>query len=338
MQNRLITQSPAHSLNLRVAVVGSGAIGSYYGAKLAYYGRDVHFLMRNDLAAVRKRGISIRSKAGNFRVAKVNCYASAAEIGPSDLVLIALKATSNSDLLELIPPLLHEQTMLLTLQNGFGSDEFLADKFGAERILGGLCFVCLSRAEPGVIEHYDYGRIALGEYRGYPLPRTHDIAWELKRCGVTCTVVESLELERWRKLVWNIPFNGLSLTAGGVDTATILADDKLRADTLALMDEVIAAAGKCGHFLPTAEALKQMKRTEEMGNYKPSTLIDFEAHKPLEIEAIWGEPLRRATAAGAKMPRLESLYAQLRELDEQNRAKSRFVPNESNNAIVNRGS
>ena len=163
MQNRSITQSPAHSLNLRIAVVGAGAIGSYYGAKLAYYGRDVHFLMRSDLAEVRKYGIRVRSKAGNFRVAKVHSYVSTAEIGPVDLVLVALKATSNPDLLELIPPLLHDKTMLLTLQNGFGSDEFLADNFGAERVLGGLCFVCLSRSEPGVIEHYDYGRIALGE-------------------------------------------------------------------------------------------------------------------------------------------------------------------------------
>jgi 2-dehydropantoate 2-reductase len=311
-----------HSLpNLRIAVVGSGAIGSYYGAKLAYYGRDVHFLMRRDLAVARKRGIAVRSKMGNFRVAKVNAYASTAEIGPSDLVLVAIKATSNEELLELIPPLLHEKTMLLTLQNGFGNDDFLAENFGRERVLGGLCFVCVSRVEPGVIEHYDYGRLALGEYRGHPVPRTHDIAWEFKRCGVTCTVVDSLELERWRKLVWNIPFNGLSLTAGGVDTATILADDKLRAEALALMDEVIAAAGACGHFLPAEEALKQMKRTEEMGKYKPSTLIDFERHQPLEIEALWGEPWRRATAAGAKVPRLEALYAQVRELDQQNRAK-----------------
>ena len=317
----------------RIAVVGAGAIGSYYGAKLAYYGRDVHFLMRADLAVVRKRGISVRSKAGNFRVAKVNCYATTAEIGPSDLVLIAIKSTANDQLLDLIPPLLHGTTMLLTLQNGFGNDDFLAQNFGKERVLGGLCFVCVSRTEPGVIEHYDYGRIALGEYGRYALPRTHDIAWEFKRCGVVCTVVESLERERWRKLVWNIPFNGLSITGGGIDTAQILANDQLRAEALALMDEVIAAAGACGHFLPTAEALEQMKRTEEMGNYKPSTLLDFEAHKPLEIEAIWGEPVRRASAAGAKVPRLQKLYAQLRELDEQNREQIPVAPNEWTNAI-----
>ena len=131
-----------HSLpHYRIAVVGSGAIGGYYGAKLAYYGRDVHFLMRGDLQPVRRFGLAIKSKSENIRVAKVNCYNSSEEIGPCDLVLIALKATANDALLELIPPLLHERTMLLTLQNGLGNEEFLSRHFGGERVLGGLCFV-----------------------------------------------------------------------------------------------------------------------------------------------------------------------------------------------------
>jgi len=305
--------------NFSIAVVGSGAIGSYYGARLAYYGRAVHFFVRTGLTRIRKFGIRVRSKSGSFRVAKVNCHESTAEIGPVDLVLIAVKTTSNSELLDLIPPLLHEGTMLLTLQNGLGNEEYLATKFGAERVLGGLCFICLNRVEPGVIDQYDSGRVMLGEFTGYPLPRTHEIAWEFKRCGVVCTVVENLARERWRKLVWNIPFNGLSVVAGGIDIRAILTNDDLRQEVIALMDEVIAAAGKCGQFLPSAEALKQIKRTEEMSAYKPSTLIDFEAGKPIEIEAIWGEPLRRALAAGAPMPRLELLYAKLKELDQQNR-------------------
>ena len=305
-----------HALpNYRIAVVGSGAIGGYYGAKLAYLGRDVHFLMRSDLRDVRRAGIRIHGKTENIHLAKVNAHASTEDIGPCDLVLIALKATSNRDLLSLIPPLLHERTILLTLQNGLGNEEFLAENFGAERVIGGLCFVCLIRVSPGVIEHYDVGRIVLGEYTGFPKPRTHDIAWEFKRCGVVCSVAENIGLERWRKLVWNIPFNGLSVVAGGVDTAAILADDALRARTLALMDEAIEAANRCGYPLPTAVALQQMKRTETLGAYKPSTLIDFEAGRPLEIEAIWGEPLRRALAAGMRMPQLELLYQELKELD-----------------------
>ena len=167
--------------------------------------------------------------------------------------------------------------MLLTLQNGLGNEEFLAHHFGTERVLGGLCFVCLVRVSPGLIDHYDVGRLVVGEYSGYPQARTHDIAWEFKRCGVVTTVAENLERERWRKLVWNIPFNGLALTAGGLDTSAILRNDELRLTALALMDEVIAGANKCGYAIPSAEALEQMKRTATLGAFKPSTLIDFEA-------------------------------------------------------------
>ena len=301
--------------SLRIAVVGSGAIGSYYGAKLAYGGSDVHFLMRSDLNEVRRAGLYIRGKGENFRLAKINCYNSVKEIGPCDLALIAVKATSNCDLVDLVPPLLHEQTMVLTLQNGLGNEEFLAEHFGQERVLGGLCFICLSRISRTEIERYDYGHIVLGEYGRASQPRTHQVAAEFQRGGVTCSVTENLLLERWRKLVWNVPFNGLSILGGGIDTFAILADEALRRATLALMDEVIFAANKCGYPLPDAAALEQIKRTETMGAYKPSTLLDWEAGRPLEIEAIWGEPLRRATAAGAPAPRLEIVYALLKALD-----------------------
>jgi len=307
---------------LRIAIVGSGAIGSYYGAKLAYGGSDVRFLMRGDLSDVRRDGIYVRGKGENFRVGKVNCYNSTKEIGACDLVLIAVKATSNADLVDLVPPLLHERTILLTLQNGLGNEEFLAERLGAERVLGGLCFICLSRISRTEVERYDYGHIVVGEYGLPPQPRTHYVAAEFERCGVKCSVVENLALERWRKLVWNIPFNGLSILAGAVDTATVLADENLRRITVALMEEVIVAANKCGHLLPASVALEQMKRTETMGAYKPSTLLDWEAGKPLEIEAIWGEPLRRAALAGAPTPRLEILYALLKSLDRTRRTKS----------------
>lgn len=305
----------SHLPNYRIAIVGAGAIGCYYGAKLASFGRDVHFLMRGDLAEIRRFGIRIRGRGEDLHLAKVNHHASTEEIGPCDLVLVAVKATSNGDLLKLISPLLHPETMLLTLQNGFGNEEFLAENFGAERALGGLCFVCLNQTSRGLIELYDPGRVAIGEYNRCPQPRTHDVVREFKRCGVICDVVENLALERWRKLVWNIPFNGLSVAAGGMDTEAILSDDYLRSECLALMDEVIVSANKCGFPLPTTAAFEQVKRTELMGAYKPSTLVDFQAGRPLEVEAIWGEPLRRAAAAGAFTPRLRELYEKLKSMD-----------------------
>src|ERR1700736_2662559 len=308
-------------MDFKIAVVGSGAIGRYYGAKLAHGGSDVHFLMRGDLSEVRQAGLYVRGKSENFRVAKVNCYNSTKEIGPCDLVLIAVKATSNSDLVDLVPPLLNEQTMLLTLQNGLGNDEFLAKDFGAERVLGGLCFIALNRVSRTEIERYAYGHIVLGEFGRPSQSRTHEVAAEFERAGVTCSVTDDLALERWRKLIWNIPFNGLSILAGGIGTAAIFGDKDLRQVTLALMEEVIAAANKCGHALPKDAWRKHIERGEKMGPYKPSTLIDWEAGRPLEIEPIWGEPSRRAVAAGGQMPRTEIIYALLKQLDEAHRSQ-----------------
>jgi len=171
-------------MNFRIAVVGTGAIGSYYGGKLAYHGDDVCFLVRSGFEEIKRLGIQVRGKKESFRLAKVRAYKTAEAIGPCDLVLIALKATNNDVLPELI-----------------------------------------------------------------------------------------------------------------------------------LMDEIIVAARRCGNGLPANVALEQMKRTETMGAYKPSTLLDFEAGRSLEVEAMWGEPLRRPQAAGASMPRLEQLYAVLKSLN-----------------------
>jgi 2-dehydropantoate 2-reductase len=302
-------------MGLKIGIVGSGAIGSYYGAKLAQGGSDVHFLMRGDLSEIRSAGLRVRAKDENFRVANVSCYRSTKEIGPCDLVLIAVKTTSNADLVGLIPPLLHERTILLTLQNGLGNEEFLAEHFGPQRVLGGLCFICVNRISRTEVEAYDRGTLVIGEYGHSASKCAHAIASQFAACGINCSVTKDLAVERWRKLVWNIPFNGLSILAGGISTAEILANEDLRRATLALMDEVIDAADKCGYALEKTVAREQMKRTEPLGAYKPSTLFDWKEGKALEIEAIWGEPLRRAAAAGANTPRLEVIYALLKSLD-----------------------
>ena len=301
--------------NFRIAVVGAGAIGLYYGGKLAQFGRNVHFLLRSDYETVRKRGLRLRSKGENVHVPRVRACRSTAEIGPCDLVIVAVKATANRELPALLAPLLGENTMLLTLQNGLANEEFLADHFGIDRVLGGLCFICVSRTAPGEVKCFDAGHLALGEFGGLPKPRTHDLAWEFKRCGVVCSVVADLTRERWRKLVWNVAFNGLTIAAGGLNLAAIVADDALRLEALALMNETIAIANACGQNLPTALALEHLKRTATMGSFKPSTLVDLEAGRPLELESIWGEPLRRAEAAGVAAPKLAKLYRELLALD-----------------------
>lgn len=293
---------------MKIAIVGAGAVGGYYGALLADAGQEVHFLMRGDLDTVRRQGLRVRRPDGDLLVEPANAHAATGDIGPCDLVIIALKTTANDELPNLLPPLLKEETLLLTLQNGLGPEAFLAEHFGIERILGGLCFICLNRTAPGVVENFFPGYLVMGEGKGPPRDRTGRMAAMWKEAGVDCRLAESLEEARWRKLCWNIPFNGLAIAAGGIDTARILAHPALVDLARDLMKEVQAIARAAGFEIEEAFLDRQFDLTRPMGPYKPSSLIDFELGRSVEVESIWGEPVRRAERLGLPVPRLETLY------------------------------
>jgi 2-dehydropantoate 2-reductase len=269
--------------------------------------------MRADLEAVRTKGLRILTDGKTIEVT-AKAFATTEEIGTCDLVLIALKATGNAVLEKLIPPLLHENTGLVTLQNGLGNEEYLAERWGAERVMGGLCFVCLNRTAPGEVTHFDHGSISLGEYRRAVSARVEGLAQSFRAAGIEARAVENLVTERWRKLLWNIPFNGLSIAAGGATVADVLGDEALCVLARELMGEVLDAARRLGHEIPDDFADYQIERSCSMGAYRPSSMIDWENKLPVEAEAIWGEPLRQGLGAGAAMPRLAMLYALLRRL------------------------
>lgn len=298
----------------KIAVIGAGAVGCYYGGLLARSGCDVRFLMRSDLETARQHGLTIKTLGEMVKLSSVQAFATTAEIGVCELVIVALKATANAALDELLPPLIGPQTVLLTLQNGLGNEEYLAQRWGAERVMGALCFVCLNRTAPGVVEHYDHGTLSIGEFRRPPADRTQNIAGAFRTAGIETRVVENLVEERWRKLLWNIPFNGLSIASGGITVADILADDRMRSLARHLMDDALDAAHRLGHDIPASFADFQIERSFSMGPYKPSSLLDWQAGRPVEVEAIWGEPWRQGVAAGASMGRLETLYRLLQVL------------------------
>lgn len=298
----------------KIAVVGAGAVGCYYGGMLAHAGYDVSFLMRADLATVRATGLRIHTQGEEVLIHPAKAFGSPEEIGPCDLVLIALKTVSNLDLERLLPPLIGPETALLTLQNGLGNEEFLAERWGEERVMGGLCFVCLNRTEPGKIEHFDKGTLSIGEFGRAPLPRTLALVEAFQEAGIDTHVSENLVTERWRKLLWNIPFNGLSIAAGGVTVDQILADDGLRTLSRNIMSEGLDAAARLGHPIPESFADFHIERSAAMGPYKPSSLIDWQAGRPVEVEAIWGEPWRQGVRAGAAMGRTEMLYRLLQQV------------------------
>lgn len=293
---------------LKVAIIGSGAVGGYYGALLAASGQDVHFLMRADLDAVRRNGLRIQRTEGELLIHPAQAFGSTQEIGPCDLVIVALKATANESLPKLIPPLLGENTLILTLQNGLGNEAFLSRHFGAERALGGLCFICLNRIEPGVVKSFYPGYVVMGEREGPPRERTQRLAEIWKSAGVECHLAESMAEARWRKLCWNVPFNGLAIAGGGVDTRVILEQPGLKELAWLLMNEIQEIARGSGYEIEEAFLRRQLEVTYPMGPYKPSSLIDYELGREVEVEAIWGEPLRQAEAIGVEAPRLQMLY------------------------------
>ena len=295
----------------KIAVVGSGAVGGYYGGMLAHAGCDVHFLMRTDLDTVRRDGLRIFTKGSEVHLPRVQCAATTEEIGAADLVIVALKATANAELARLLPPLIGARTALLTLQNGLGNERFLAEIWGAERVMGGLCFVCINRTAPGVIRHLDEGSISIGEFGRPVSARVRAVADAFRSVGVEANAVDNLDSERWRKLMWNVPFNGLSIAANA-NVADVLGDATLRAEARAIMDELLDAARRLGHEIPDSFADWQIERSHAFGGYRPSSMIDYELGRPVEVEAIWGEPLRQGLAAGAKMPRLALLHAVIR--------------------------
>ena len=297
----------------RIAIIGSGAMGCYYGARLAQHGHDVKFLMRADLAYVRDHGLEIKSCAGDFTLPQVQAFGTTAEMGPCDLIFIALKTTANAALADLLPPLLHPGPIIVTLQNGLGTEALLAALHRADQVLGGVCFVCINRTASGLIDHISDGDVALGEFEGGPRPRTEQISALLNACRIPSRVEASLGVVRWKKLVWNIPFNGLSITGGGITTADILGDPGLAAAARELAEEAVVAAAALGHPLPDGWADYQIARTPAMGPYKPSSMIDFVENRPVEVEAIWGEPVRQALAAGASVPRMVDLYQEIQE-------------------------
>lgn len=292
-----------------IAIIGAGAVGGYYGARLAQHGHDVHFLLRSDYEAVKSAGWNVQSCAGDFQIPpdRVKVYDDPKNMPAADLVIIALKTTCNDQLEPLVRPLLKDNTAILTIQNGLGNEERLAGLFGAERVLGGMAFTCLNRAGPGLIRHLDHGVIRLGEFGGGPSARASRIAAMFNASKVPCHVLDDLRCGRWSKLVWNIPFNGLG-AALDLTTDRLIDTDRGVQLVSAIIREVIAITQALGMQLPGDILEQQIRHTRTMGPYRSSMQIDRQEGRPMEIESILGEPLRHAERLGVPAPNIKMLY------------------------------
>ena len=282
---------------------------------LAQSGEDVHFLFRSTFDDILRGGLTLVHHRHGGRSAKVenlHAYDSPSSLGPCDWIIVAVKATANSALEDMIRPMLGPSTRLLTLQNGMDNVENLHRLFGEDRqVMAGLCFTCINRTSPCVIESLLPGYVQFGQLGGRLSRDAETMVQAFEASGIKVRRADSLDDALWRKLCWNVPFNGLAIAAGGITTDLILADSKLKKRAHDLMLEVQQAAYAHGVEIEDSFLNRQFELTEPMGPYRPSSLIDFLDGKPVEVDAIWGEPLRRGLDKKVPMPETEKLLNEL---------------------------
>lgn len=292
-------------------IVGVGAIGGFYGGKLAHSGLDVHFLSHSDYQFVKERGLQIDSCDGSFHLDKVNVYQNAADMPKCDVVVVGLKTTNNHLLRELLPPLLHERTVVILIQNGIGVEADVQAMFPETQLVGGLAFICSAKTEPGRVRHQCYGSVNLANYSCRDEALLTSVLNDFTNAGIAAASVP-YEEARWKKAVWNMPFNGMTV-ALNTRTDLLLKNPATRQLIRDLMMEVVEASRALGVTgVDEAFVEKMIDMTDNMTPYSPSMKLDFDFHRPMEIHYLYTRPIEIARAAGYRMRKLEMLEAELR--------------------------
>jgi 2-dehydropantoate 2-reductase len=308
----------------RYAILGTGALGGFYGGRLQQSGQEVHYLLHRDYDHVRQHGLIIESPDGDIHLPQVQAHATVATLPPCDVAIVAIKTTQNHLLAQWLPTVVKPDGVVLVLQNGLGVEPEVAEIVGSDRVMGGLCFICSNKVGPGHIRHLDYKKIALGDYgpnytpQGIT-PRLVAIAQDFEAAGIPIEQTEDLLWARWKKLIWNIPFNGLSV-ALNASTQEMISNPASRQLAIALMEEVIAVAAAYGRQLGDHYIQQNIDHTEQMKPYRTSMKIDYDEGRPLELQAIFQQPIAAAQAKGVPVPHIQMLYQQLQFLDQRNRS------------------
>lgn len=311
-------------MTMRIGIIGAGAIGGFCGLLLARAGHDVHFVLRSDFQAVSRQGLHLMSQEqGAIDLPPVNVYHTIQALPLCDWLIVACKATANEQLAPQLAAVLAPGGKVLLLQNGLGAEALLRRHLPcAAHVLGGVCSISAHRSAPGVIEHLGLSKIVVGYHSGpawdNPLSVTQETVAQLLKAGFEASVSSSLAASRWRKLVVNIPFSGLT-TLLHCRTAALMQNPAAHALLITLMREVAAGAACCGHQLEP-DLITQILESHAQGqDFRSSMSLDYLAKRPLELEAIYQAPLDVARQNGFDMPTVRMLHQMLIFLDHSNR-------------------
>ena len=302
---------------MKYGIIGTGALGGYFGGRLARIGKDVHFLLHSDYDHVKANGLKVDSVKGDFVINPINAYKSTKDMPKCDVVLVCLKTTNNHLLPELLQPILHDETIVILVQNGLGAEEDLEAMMPDLKIAGALAFICARKLGAGHIEHMDEGNLSLGAHSKINKLKLIEIADDMNEADIDTEIVD-LNTARWKKLLWNIPFNGLSVVMN-TSTDQLLANKHTKQLIYDMMQEVILAATSCGALLLPKLADQIISSTEAMVPYSPSMKVDFENKRQLELLYIYTKPIARAILQGVEMPRVSMLSKQLFFIESQYR-------------------
>lgn len=302
---------------MKYGIIGTGALGGYFGGRLARIGKDVHFLLHSDYDHVKANGLKVDSVKGDFVINPINAYKSTKDMPKCDVVLVCLKTTNNHLLPELLQPILHDETIVILVQNGLGAEEDLEAMMPDLKIAGALAFICARKLGAGHIEHMDEGNLSLGAHSKINKLKLIEIADDMNEADIDTEIVD-LNTARWKKLLWNIPFNGLSVVMN-TSTDQLLANKHTKQLIYDMMQEVILAATSCGALLLPKLADQIISSTEAMVPYSPSMKLDFENKRQLELLYIYTKPIARAILQGVEMPRVSMLSKQLFFIESQYR-------------------
>lgn len=296
----------------RVVVVGAGAIGSFYGAILKRAGCHVSVVLRSEYDVVRAKGVTIESPLGDLSYRPDAVYRDGDARGDApDYVICCVKVLAGIDRGALLRPWVGRGTRIVLIENGIDIERAVADAFPDNPLISCLAFIAVSRVAPARVEHKAYGQLTMGAWPEGISDDCRALAALFEAGGVNVKPTESVVTERWRKSLWNTPFNPLSVLAGGADTVTMLDTEGGEALVRAMMAEVMAVAAADGHPMPDDAIDKNIAGTRRMPAYRNSMALDYLSGRPMEIEAILGNVVAIANQLGVAVPRLETMRAAL---------------------------
>lgn len=298
---------------MKIGVMGTGGIGGYFGGLLARAGLDIHFIARGKhRQAILEDGLQVVSNQGSFRVL-IHVTSEPEEIGPVDLLLFCVKSFDTVDVARQVTPMVEEDTVILSLQNGIDNVDKLISRFGEERVLAGTAFVEASIATPGVIAHSGKpGRIVFGELSGLRTERAERILRMFTDAGVDAELSADIWQVLWSKFLFICAIHGVS-TLSRAPLGMVLSIPETREVVIGVMREVEALARKRGVNLPEQVVADSIALAESYNKkFKCSMLRDLEWRRPMEIEAINGMVVKMGKESGIETPLNQCIYACLK--------------------------